>query len=259
MLRLLPVPALSDNYVWLLADNVSAIVVDPGEAEPVRVALARERLTPTAIILTHHHLDHIGAAPELLREFSIPVYAPEDDRIPFAVTRVREGETLTFASPAVTLKVIAIPGHTLSHLAYYSDDALFCGDTLFSVGCGRLFEGTPMQMLTSLGRLAHLPGNLRVCCGHEYTLANCAFALTVEPENASLKKRNEEASALREKGLPTLPSTLADECATNPFLRTDTPPLASFLDNALGSAAGDRIARFALLRQRKDNFRAVNL
>jgi hydroxyacylglutathione hydrolase len=256
-LRLLSVPAFSDNYIWLLADAAgNTLIVDPGEAAPVRAVLLREGLTPSAILLTHHHPDHIGGVAELLQEFPLPVYAPDDDRIPHATTTVRDGERISLNAPQIDFEVIAVPGHTSSHIAYYGGGLLFCGDTLFSLGCGRIFEGTAAQMLRSLQRLRALPGATQVCCGHEYTLTNAAFALTLEPDNIVLHEHATAVRALRERGLPSLPSTLSLECAANPFLRTDTSILSARIKAELANPDTDEVTRFAWLRDSKDQFKA---
>ena len=258
-MRLVPVPAFADNYIWLLVDDAArALIVDPGDAAPVLEALARESLEPTAILLTHHHPDHVGGVARLLQVHpALPVLAPDDARITTATRRVGDGDEVVIDAPSATFQVVAVPGHTSSHVAFAGAGVLFAGDTLFSVGCGRLFEGTPAQMLASLDRLAALPGDLQLCCGHEYTLANCAFALSVDPDNAALRERDAQARAARARGEPTLPSALSQERATNPFLRCDAPSIRAASTRALGEAvAADRVERFAWLRRHKDQFRA---
>jgi hydroxyacylglutathione hydrolase len=219
MRELTPLPALSDNYVWL-ADLGEGhwLVVDPGEAEPVERALAEREAARLSILLTHHHRDHVGGARRLRERWPARVIAPPDDRIEAATERVGDGNCIRLGRDDAA-RVIAVPGHTASHVAYVVADVLFCGDTLFSLGCGRLFEGTPNEMHASLSRLATLPPATRVCCGHEYTLANARFARSVDPDNPALSRQAEWAAAERAAGRPTLPSTIALERAANPFLR----------------------------------------
>lgn len=257
-MRLQALPAFSDNYIWIWTDDGGrALIVDPGEAGPV-LAAADQGLVPAAVLLTHHHDDHIGGVPALLRRWpALPVLGPDDARVATATQRVADGHRGELLGH--TFEVLAVPGHTTSHIAFHFHGAggpLFCGDTLFSLGCGRMFEGTPAQMLGSLDRLAALPGDARMCCGHEYTVANARFAQTVEPDNAALASRGAEAASLRQDGQPTLPSTMAQERATNPFLRVDEKAVKAAVAAHLGHEPADRVETFAALRRWKDGFRA---
>jgi hydroxyacylglutathione hydrolase len=255
-MRLVPLPAFSDNYIWTVRDGAGAdLVVDPGDAAPVLAAADHDGLRPGVVLLTHHHADHIGGVAALLGRWpDLHIVAPHDPRIVPATSRAGAGDRVAMGGWA--FDVLAVPGHTVSHIAFHGHGLLFCGDTLFSLGCGRLFEGTPAQMLASLDALAALPPDTRVCCGHEYTLANAAFARVVEPDNAALQRRSEEALTMRTAGRPTLPSTMATELATNPFLRIDAPGVLAAVAQQLGHAPAGRVEAFAGLRGWKDGFNA---
>ena len=220
-LNITAIPAFSDNYIWLLtAGGTACAVVDPGDADPVLEVLDQQGLDLRYILLTHHHPDHTGGVDELLERFPAKVFAPDDRRIPFKKQICREGDLLSLPELGVEFRVLEVPAHTTSHIAFFGENALFSGDTLFSIGCGRLFEGNADDMQTSLDKLADLPAKTRVYCGHDYTQSSCIFALQVEPENAALMARATEVDRLRAAGQITLPSTISAELAANPFMRT---------------------------------------
>lgn len=252
-MSLRPLPALQDNYIWLLADAAGrALVVDPGEAAPVLAAA--DGLELVAVLLTHHHPDHIAGTAALLERWpQAQVFAPRDERIPGPCRRVADRERIDIGPWA--FEAIAVPGHTRSHVAYFGEGLLFCGDTLFSLGCGRLFEGSPAQMHASLSKLAALPADTRVCCGHEYTEANARFALAVEPGNRELREHAGAVRELRANAHPSLPGTLEIERACNPFLRVDAPGIRASLERHLGRVVQDSVEAFAELRAWKDGFR----
>lgn len=249
------IKALRDNYSYLIYDPASgwAAVVDPAEAEPVEEVLRAQALSPQFVFNTHHHFDHIGGNADLIRDYGCQVVAPLADRhrIHPVDRGVGDGELIQFGASRV--RVMTIPGHTLGHVAYWFEPEgfLFCGDTLFSVGCGRLFEGTPEMMWASLTKLMGLPPQTQIYCGHEYTEANCRFALTVEPANVALQQRYAEVVELRRRGVPTVPSTLAEELAVNPFLRAGT---SLELAGAVGLPGRSAVEIFAELRRRKDTY-----
>lgn len=258
-MNLVALPAFTDNYVWTLHDGTRAVVVDPGDASPVEAALDAQGLELQAILVTHHHADHTGGVERLRRRLRGPVFAPAREDIPGSCIPVTQGEELEFLG--LRCEVIDVPGHTAGHVAYYiahpgdgQPPLLFCGDTLFSAGCGRLFEGTPVQMVDSLNRLGTLPGDTRVCCTHEYTLSNLRFAQAVEPDNASVASHLQQCEARRQAGEPTLPSTIELERRINPFLRCRMPQVAQAAVRE-GAKDDGEVAVFAALREWKNRFR----
>ncbi|MBM5810991.1 MAG: hydroxyacylglutathione hydrolase [Gammaproteobacteria bacterium] len=253
-----PIPAFQDNYIWLirgLTDPRAATVVDPGTADPVLQALASDDLHLAAILVTHHHPDHVGGVRELAAVTGAAVFGPRHERLPFDCTATGGGERVTPAATGLDFAVFDVPGHTAGHIAYYGHGALFPGDTLFSAGCGRLFEGTAEQMLASLDTLAALPDSTRVFPAHEYTLANLRFALAADPDNAELAGQTRQAAAEREAGRPTLPTTIGTEKRINPFLRCRSAGIRRSAEQHAGQPLPAAAGVFATIRGWKDGFR----
>ncbi len=260
-MKLIALPAFSDNYLWLWQQDLLAVVVDPGDAAPVLQALAKEGLKLAAILVTHHHADHVGGVRELHLTTGAPVFGPAREDVPAPFTPVMQGDALELLGQSV--EVLDVPGHTAGHVAYFLPNAapspvLFCGDTLFSGGCGRIFEGTPAQMLASLDSLAALPASTQICCAHEYTVSNLRFALAVEPSNTDLQTYMAQCQQLRAEGLPTLPAQLGSELQINPFLRARHPRVRHAVAQHAGLSALEQtndVAVFAALREWKNDFR----
>lgn len=258
MLDVQPIPAFQDNYIWMIkgaSDPACVAVVDPGDAEPVLARLEAERLTLAAILATHHHADHVGGVPALVEATGCAVFGPARERLPLEVMRLSGGDRARLPALGLEFEVLDVPGHTAGHIAYCGHGALFCGDTLFSAGCGRLFEGTPDQMLASLDAFARLPDATRVFCGHEYTLANLRFAAAVEAGNPDIADYTRKAADLRASGRPTLPSTIGLEKRVNPFLRTRHENVKLSAERRAGRPLSDPVAVFAEIRSWKDGFR----
>lgn len=259
-LSLVALPAFDDNYIWMLHDGQRALVVDPGDADVVLAALKRLSLRLETILVTHHHIDHTGGVDVLRDTTDAVVFGPLTEAMPEPIRRLQGGDKVQ--AMGLSFDVTDVPGHTSGHIAYFCPSVctsngvaplLFCGDTLFSGGCGRLFEGTPAQMLASLTQLASLPGNTRVCCTHEYTLSNLKFARAVEPNNAELIQYQQQCMSMREAGVPTLPSTISRELQINPFLRSDQAEVVHAAQQ-LDPTATDAVAVFTAIRQWKNNF-----
>jgi hydroxyacylglutathione hydrolase len=253
-----PVRAFTDNYIWLIEPPRTpgrVVAVDPGDAQPVISELQRRGESLAAILLTHHHPDHIGGVPELLRHWSVPVIGPDDTRIAHRTLTVHDGEPCELPDLGLSFEILQVPGHTLSHIAFWGHGALFCGDTLFSAGCGRMFEGTPTQMNASLNRLRSLPPDTRMFCGHEYTAANLRFALTVDPANGAALEYQTRVQRLRAEGNPSLPSTMGLEIQVNPFLRCEASAVVRAAEAHTGKSLQDSALVFGALRAWKDQFR----
>lgn len=251
-----PIKAFNDNYIWLLeASSGDVVVVDPGDAAPVIAELAARQLSLSGILVTHHHFDHTGGVAELAAAWGCPVYGPQNPAIEAVTHRVAAGDHVDLLD--YRFDVLEVPGHTLDHIAFFqagSEPLLFCGDTLFAGGCGRVFEGTYPMMFDSLQRLAVLPNATRIYCAHEYTRANLEFARAVEPSNPEVLQRIAEVDALRDDKQPSVPSLLATERATNPFLRCSQESVIQGLLASGRDAGATPQALFAALRQWKDNF-----
>ncbi|MFK0571601.1 hydroxyacylglutathione hydrolase [Endozoicomonas sp.] len=260
MLIISPIPAFHDNYIWMFhsPDSRNVYVVDPGDAKPVQQLLDKHQLTLAGILITHHHFDHTGGISELTKGKNIPVYGPDNHNIDGITNTLQDGDTIKLDENR--FNIVATPGHTLDHIAYFTETgeagnpALFCGDTLFVGGCGRLFEGTAEQMYTSLSRLASFPGNTRVYCAHEYTQANLRFARAVEPDNQILKEQVKEVAERRSENQPTVPSTIQKELATNPFLRSNQPDVIKAACNRGAPSNAKPTDILRVIRAWKDDF-----
>jgi len=248
------VPAFQDNYLWVLASGRHAAVVDPGDAAPIEAFLAAHGLELDAILATHHHGDHVGGVKALVQHWKCPVYGPAHDGVAGLDRKLGEGDRIEVPGIGIELGVLDVPGHTAGHIAYVGEGAVFCGDTLFACGCGRLFEGTAAQMSESLGKLARLVPETRVYCAHEYTMSNIRFAEAVEPGNARLAARKLRDAARRQRGEPTVPSTIGEELATNPFLRCGEPEVVASADRHAGRKLAGSVEVFAEIRRWKNDF-----
>jgi hydroxyacylglutathione hydrolase len=254
MLTVSPISAFKDNYIWLVMDEQDhAILVDPGAAIPALQVLQDKKIDLQAIWITHHHLDHCGGVREIREHFPVPVYGPRFDGAIEGLSRpVQEGDKINALNES--FQILDIPGHTSGHIAFVGAGRVFCGDALFTAGCGRLFEGTAAQLYDSLQKLAALPEDTLIYCGHEYTLNNLRFAQTIEPDNKAIQKRIAKVTYLRQQNLPTVPATLAIEKQTNPFLRCDSPNVQKAIQKYLKIELEDPIEIFATLRLWKDSF-----
>ncbi len=256
MLEIIPITALKDNYIWVLKNNKNrhAVIVDPSEPEPVLKFIKTEGLIPIAILITHHHWDHVGGIAGLTSEYNLPVYTPKKELVKGSTKLLAEGDIVNLPELDLNFSVLDVPGHTAGAIAYYSEKMLFSGDTLFTAGCGRLFEGTPEQMYRSLSKLKELPDDTLVYCGHEYTVSNLQFATSVEKNNKIIQKRLETAKKSRKGKKPTVPATLKIEKQTNPFLRCEEKSGVDAASLREGKKLADSIEVFATIRRWKDSF-----
>lgn len=264
--RIIPLKAFSDNYIWVIfsPDDSKVAVVDPGDSRPVIEFLEENELSLDSILVTHYHNDHIGGVQELKNRYHCHVYASRHDKLSFADTELDEGDTISLFDDSYQFSILHLPGHTMGHIGYYSQNLpghdlkgqslVFCGDTLFRAGCGRMFEGTPDIFHHTLQKLAQLPPSTLVYCTHEYTMANIAFAKTVEPDNADLLELEQNCQKLREQDLETLPSTIDSELRTNPFLRCTESTVIQAAERVEDKSLSDPVETFATIRQLKDNF-----
>ena len=243
MLEIIPVTALKDNYIWVIKNKLTSdiVIIDPSEHATVLKLIESKKLNPIAILITHHHWDHVGGINGILEKYDIPVYTPKKEKVKGSTNPVSEGDIITLDELDLKINIIDVPGHTLGAVAYYARDMLFSGDTLFTAGCGRLFEGTAEQMYNSLSKINALPNQTLVFCGHEYTIANLKFAEVVESDNKVIKKRLYEAQKRRKKGLPTVPATLEIENQTNPFLRCNEQAVIDSASNHAGKSFNDPV------------------
>ncbi|MGC3982540.1 MAG: hydroxyacylglutathione hydrolase [Steroidobacteraceae bacterium] len=256
-LKVTAVPAFNDNYLWLIHSPKApqqVVVVDPGDADPVRKALQLNQLSLCGILITHHHNDHVGGVVALQSQYSAPTFGPVDEILPGLVRRVTAGQDVQFTELGLSFEVLAVPGHTAGHIAYVGHGAVFCGDTLFSAGCGRLFEGTPAQMTASLQRLAALPAETEVYCAHEYTLANLRFARAVEPDNLAIQEHLERCIEKRRRTEATLPSSIGLELRINPFLRLGVETVKRAAERHASRTLNSETEIFAVLREWKNHF-----
>lgn len=253
---IIPIPALKDNYIWALVDKMhnTMVIVDPGDADPVEIFLQKHNLSLKAILITHHHWDHTNGINKLVQKYHVSVFGPAQEYISGLTTPVGDKDEIKIESFPLTMQILTIPGHTTGHIAFYAPGILFCGDTLFAAGCGRIFEGSADEMYASLKKIFMLPDDTQIYCAHEYTLNNLNFAKVVEPSNHHITKRIKEVSELREKNLPSLPSLLADEKASNPFLRCNSPEIKANVEKFAGHSLENPIAVFTWLRKWKDGF-----